>query len=76
LFNRTDGSVIPVSDDANAVYYAKPARPADIIVNRSVGNPRSADLRNAPVKLAQCRRATRLILSGESRVSIHRVNGG
>ena len=46
-----DGSIIAVSDDANAGYYGKPVRPTDIIVKQSVSNPKSADLRNAAAKL-------------------------
>lgn len=48
-----DGSVIAVSDDSNAAYYGNPVRPTDIIVKRTVSNPKSADLRNAAAKLMQ-----------------------
>ncbi len=45
-----DGSMISVSDESNHLYYGKPVRPTDIIVKRSVSNPKSADLRNAADK--------------------------
>lgn len=48
-----DGSVIAVSDDSNAAYYGKPVRPTDIVVKRSVSNPKAADLRNAAAKLTR-----------------------
>lgn len=48
-----DGSIIAVSDDANATYYGQLVRPTDIIVKATVSNPRSADLRNAAAKLMQ-----------------------
>ena len=48
-----DGSIIAVSDDSNTAYYGKPVRPTDIIVKRSVSNPKSADLRNAATKFMQ-----------------------
>jgi len=48
-----DGSVIAVSDDANAAYYGKAVRPTDIIVKQTVSNPKSSDLRNAAAKLMQ-----------------------
>ena len=41
-----DGSIITVSDAANAAYYGKDVRPTDILVKRSVSNPKSATLRN------------------------------
>ena len=48
-----DGSVIAVSDDANAIYYGKPVRPTDILVKQNVSNPSSADLRKKAEKLFQ-----------------------
>ena len=48
-----DGSIIAVSDDANATYYGRLVRPTDIIVKHSVSNPKSAALRNAAAKLMQ-----------------------
>ncbi|MDF0673612.1 MAG: lipid-binding SYLF domain-containing protein [Nitrospira sp.] len=45
-----NGSIIAVSDDSNAAYYGQAVRPTDIIVKRSVSNPKSADLRNAAAK--------------------------
>lgn len=48
-----DGSIITVSDESNAAYYGKSVRPTDIIVKRSVSNPKSADLRNTAAKLMQ-----------------------
>ena len=48
-----DGSIIAVSDESNTAYYGKPVRPTDIVVKQSVSNPKSADLRNAALKLMQ-----------------------
>lgn len=48
-----DGSIIAVSDESNTAYYGKPVRPTDIVVKQSVSNPKSADLRNAAMKLMQ-----------------------
>ena len=48
-----DGSIIAVSDDSNTAYYGKPVRPTDIVVKQSVSNPKSAELRNAAMKLMQ-----------------------
>jgi len=45
-----NGSIIAVSDDSNAAYYGQAVRPTDIIVKRSVSNPKSADLRAAAAK--------------------------
>lgn len=42
-----EGSVIAVSDDSNTAYYGKPVRPTDIVVKRSVSNPKSEELRKA-----------------------------
>ncbi len=46
-----DGAVIAVSDDSNQAYYGKPVRPTDIIVKRSVSNPKSENLRNTAAKV-------------------------
>lgn len=45
-----EGSIVTVSDESNTAYYGKSVRPADIVVKRSVSNPKSADLRNAAAK--------------------------
>ena len=42
-----DGVVIAVSNDSNESYYGKPVRPVDIIVKKSVSNPKSTDLHAA-----------------------------
>ncbi|HJT22470.1 MAG TPA: lipid-binding SYLF domain-containing protein [Nitrospira sp.] len=46
-----DGAAIAVSDDANHAYYGKPVRPTDIVVKKSVSNPKSAELRNTVAKI-------------------------
>jgi lipid-binding SYLF domain-containing protein len=45
-----EGAVLKVSDKSNKAYYGKPVRPVDIIVKRSVSNPKSAELRAAAAK--------------------------
>jgi lipid-binding SYLF domain-containing protein len=45
-----EGAFISVSDDSNQAYYGKPVRPTDIVVKRSVSNPKSTELRNAVAK--------------------------
>ena len=42
-----EGAVIKVTDKWNSAYYGKPVRPVDIILNRTVSNPKSADLRKS-----------------------------
>lgn len=46
-----DGARIAVSDESNELYYGRGIRPVDILVKRSVSNPKSADLRAAAVNL-------------------------
>ena len=48
-----DGSIIAVSDGANATYYGKAVRPTDILVKRSVSNPNSAELRTKAAEVMQ-----------------------
>ena len=48
-----EGAIISVSDDSNHAYYGKPVRPTDIIVQRNVSNPKSADLRNTVSKVME-----------------------
>jgi lipid-binding SYLF domain-containing protein len=45
-----EGAFISVSDDSNQAYYGKPVRPTEIVVKRSVSNPKSTELRNAVAK--------------------------
>jgi len=40
-----EGSGVQVRDDLNKAYYGRNARPVEIIVEKTVGNPRSAELR-------------------------------
>jgi SH3 domain-containing YSC84-like protein 1 len=47
-----NGALIAVSDDSNETYYGKTVRPTDILVQKSVSNPASADLRDAADALA------------------------
>lgn len=42
-----DGAVVKVSDAGNSAYYGKPVRPVDILVTRTVNNPKSSELRAA-----------------------------
>ena len=42
-----EGAVIYSSEDSNAAYYGKPAKPIDIFVKKTVSNPRSDGLRQA-----------------------------
>lgn len=42
-----EGAVINVTDKSNSAYYGKPVRPVDILVTRTVSNPKSAELRAA-----------------------------
>ncbi|MDT7041176.1 lipid-binding SYLF domain-containing protein [Candidatus Nitronereus thalassa] len=42
-----EGAVIYSSEDSNAAYYGKPARPIDIFVKKTVSNPHSDGLRQA-----------------------------
>lgn len=46
-----DGAFVSVSNDSNKAYYGKDVRPTDIIVKKTVGNPKSIPLRNAAEKL-------------------------
>ena len=46
-----DGAIIAVSDESNERYYGRGVRPADILIKRSVTNPKSADLQAAAVDL-------------------------
>ncbi|HEX5550215.1 MAG TPA: lipid-binding SYLF domain-containing protein [Nitrospira sp.] len=46
-----DGAFVSVSNDSNQAYYGKPVRPADIIVKKEIGNPKSLQLRAAADKL-------------------------
>ena len=48
-----DGAIIAVSNDSNRAYYGKDVRPTDIIIQHSVSNPKSADLRKAVAKIMQ-----------------------
>ena len=48
-----DGSGIKVSDGSNKAYYGKSVRPVDILVKKSVQNPKADDLRSALAKLTQ-----------------------
>jgi lipid-binding SYLF domain-containing protein len=41
-----EGSGVQVRDDLNRAYYGRDVRPVEIIVQRTVENPRSAELRN------------------------------
>jgi SH3 domain-containing YSC84-like protein 1 len=45
-----EGAVIYASDDSNAAYYGKAARPTDIFVKKTVTNPHSEGLRLAAKK--------------------------
>lgn len=47
-----EGGVIGARDDLNSAYYGKEVRPLDILVNRSVHNGQSAELRAALSKAA------------------------
>jgi lipid-binding SYLF domain-containing protein len=49
---KIDGAVIAIRDKWNSGYYGKEVRPTDILILRSVDNPRSADLRGAVKKVA------------------------
>ena len=42
-----DGAFVSVSNDSNQAYYGKPVRPAEIIVKKDIGNPKSLRLRAA-----------------------------
>ena len=46
-----DGAFVSVSNDSNQAYYGKPVRPAEIIVKKEIGNPKSLHLRAAADKL-------------------------
>ena len=46
-----DGAFVSVSNDSNQAYYGKPVRPAEIIVKKEIGNPKSLQLRAAADKL-------------------------
>ena len=46
-----NGAMIAVSNDSNAAYYGKAARPTEIVVKRSVSNPGSAELRRAMAEM-------------------------
>jgi SH3 domain-containing YSC84-like protein 1 len=46
-----EGAVLAVSDDSNRAYYGQEVRPTDIVVKRSVSNPKSADLRSVAAKI-------------------------
>ena len=45
-----DGTVIKVNDDFNKDYYGKEVRPVNILVQKDVSNPRSANLREGLYK--------------------------
>ncbi|WP_289268842.1 lipid-binding SYLF domain-containing protein [Nitrospira tepida] len=46
-----EGAIIAVSNESNRAYYGKDVRPTDIVVKRSVSNPKSADLRKTVEKM-------------------------
>ncbi|BCA53103.1 hypothetical protein W02_02430 [Nitrospira sp. KM1] len=46
-----NGAAIAASDDSNQAYYGKAARPTDILVQKTVNNPASKDLRAAVAEL-------------------------
>jgi len=46
-----EGAFVSVSNESNRAYYGKSVTPADLIVKKEVGNPKSIDLRNTAARL-------------------------